>query len=76
MWRTGQLARMAGVTERTLRHHDKTGLLTPAAIAGSVLRRGNRAAPDLSFPSGRFRASPATPRTGRTRKVPREGPRP
>ncbi|MFF3442214.1 helix-turn-helix domain-containing protein [Streptosporangium sp. NPDC002721] len=31
MWRIGQLARMAGVSERTLRHYDRTGLLAPAA---------------------------------------------
>ncbi|MGN9845661.1 MerR family transcriptional regulator [Nonomuraea sp. H19] len=32
MWRIGQLARMAGVSERTLRHYDKIGLLFPAAV--------------------------------------------
>lgn len=32
MWRIGQLARMAGVTERTLRHYDRIGLLRPAAV--------------------------------------------
>ncbi|MFC4112774.1 MerR family transcriptional regulator [Nonomuraea zeae] len=32
MWRIGQLARMAGVSERTLRHYDKIGLLRPAAV--------------------------------------------
>ncbi|MDP4500776.1 MerR family transcriptional regulator [Nonomuraea sp. G32] len=32
MWRIGQLARMVGVSERTLRHYDKIGLLTPAAV--------------------------------------------
>ncbi|GAB3842311.1 helix-turn-helix domain-containing protein [Dactylosporangium cerinum] len=32
MWRIGELARMAGVTERTLRHYDKIGLLTPTAV--------------------------------------------
>ncbi|MGP4099777.1 MerR family transcriptional regulator [Nonomuraea sp. KM90] len=31
MWRIGQLARMVGITERTLRHYDKIGLLMPAA---------------------------------------------
>ncbi|MEV4074722.1 MerR family DNA-binding transcriptional regulator [Nonomuraea fuscirosea] len=25
MWRIGQLARMVGVSERTLRHYDKIG---------------------------------------------------
>ncbi|MGP3963346.1 MerR family transcriptional regulator [Nonomuraea sp. 3N208] len=32
MWRIGQLARMVGVSERTLRHYDKIGLLVPAAV--------------------------------------------
>ena len=32
MWRIGQMARMAGVSDRTLRHYDKIGLLTPAAV--------------------------------------------
>lgn len=32
MWRIGQLARMVGVSERTLRHYDKIGLLTPATV--------------------------------------------
>ncbi|WP_428966223.1 MerR family transcriptional regulator [Micromonospora fluostatini] len=32
MWRIGELARMAGVTERTLRHYDKIGLLAPAMV--------------------------------------------
>lgn len=32
MWRIGQLARMAGVSDRTLRHYDKIGLLPPAAV--------------------------------------------
>lgn len=32
MWRIGQLARMAGVSDRALRHYDKIGLLTPAAV--------------------------------------------
>ncbi|GAA1013962.1 hypothetical protein Aple_081950 [Acrocarpospora pleiomorpha] len=32
MWRIGQLARMAGVSQRTLRHYDKIGLLVPAAV--------------------------------------------
>ncbi|WBB99013.1 MerR family transcriptional regulator [Solwaraspora sp. WMMA2080] len=30
MWRIGELARMVGVSERTLRHYDKVGLLPPA----------------------------------------------
>jgi hypothetical protein len=32
MWRIGQMARMVGVSERTLRHYDKIGLLSPAAV--------------------------------------------
>lgn len=32
MWRIGQLARMAGVSERTLRYYDRIGLLSPAAV--------------------------------------------
>jgi DNA-binding transcriptional MerR regulator len=32
MWRIGRLARMAGVSERTLRHYDRIGLLRPAAV--------------------------------------------
>ncbi|WP_432993136.1 MerR family transcriptional regulator [Dactylosporangium sp. CA-233914] len=32
MWRIGDLARMVGVSERTLRHYDKIGLLAPAAV--------------------------------------------
>ena len=32
MWRIGQLARMAGVSDRTLRHYDRVGLLRPAAV--------------------------------------------
>ncbi|WP_440068002.1 MerR family transcriptional regulator [Streptosporangium sp. OZ121] len=31
MWRIGQLARMTGVSERTLRHYHRIGLLMPAA---------------------------------------------
>ncbi|MFV2012749.1 MULTISPECIES: MerR family transcriptional regulator [unclassified Micromonospora] len=30
VWRIGELARMVGVSERTLRHYDKVGLLPPA----------------------------------------------
>ncbi|MGA5763415.1 MerR family transcriptional regulator [Nonomuraea bangladeshensis] len=36
MWRIGQLARMVGVSERTLRHYDKIGLLPPAAVDRST----------------------------------------
>lgn len=32
MWRIGHLARMVGVSERTLRHYDKIGLLVPATV--------------------------------------------
>src|SRR5687767_10860868 len=32
MWRIGQLARMVGVSDRTLRHYDRIGLLRPAAV--------------------------------------------
>lgn len=32
MWRIGQLARMAGVSDRTLRYYDRIGLLTPASV--------------------------------------------
>lgn len=32
MWRIGQLARMAGVSDHTLRHYDRVGLLAPAAV--------------------------------------------
>ncbi|MEU6150190.1 MerR family transcriptional regulator [Actinosynnema sp. NPDC047251] len=32
MWRIGQLAGLAGTTERTLRHYDRIGLLTPASV--------------------------------------------
>jgi DNA-binding transcriptional MerR regulator len=32
MWRIGRLARMSGVSDRTLRHYDKIGLLRPAAV--------------------------------------------
>ncbi|GAA3704331.1 hypothetical protein GCM10022224_082380 [Nonomuraea antimicrobica] len=36
MWRIGQLARMVGITERTLRHYDKIGLLVPAKTEGAT----------------------------------------
>ncbi|MER5622895.1 MerR family transcriptional regulator [Streptosporangium sp. NPDC002544] len=36
MWRIGQLAHMVGVSERTLRHYDKIGLLAPAAVDRST----------------------------------------
>ena len=36
MWRIGQLARMSGVSDRTLRHYDKIGLLRPAAVDGAT----------------------------------------
>jgi DNA-binding transcriptional MerR regulator len=34
VWRIGQLARMAGVSDHTLRHYDRIGLLTPASVDG------------------------------------------
>lgn len=36
MWRIGQVARMAGISERTLRHYEKLGLITPAAVHGTT----------------------------------------
>lgn len=36
MWRIGQLSRMAGVSDRTLRHYDQIGLLSPAAVDGAT----------------------------------------
>ncbi|GAA1680085.1 hypothetical protein GCM10009830_28900 [Glycomyces endophyticus] len=33
MWRIGRLARMTGVSERTLRYYDRIGLLPPAAVS-------------------------------------------
>ncbi|GAA2264534.1 hypothetical protein GCM10009853_017360 [Glycomyces scopariae] len=33
MWRIGALARMTGVSERTLRYYDRIGLLPPAAVS-------------------------------------------
>jgi DNA-binding transcriptional MerR regulator len=36
MWRIGQVARMAGVSARTLRHYDRIGLLVPAVVAGAT----------------------------------------
>jgi len=37
-WSTAQLARMSGVTSRTLRHYDEIGLLPPARVGGNGLR--------------------------------------
>ncbi|HWH00608.1 MAG TPA: TipAS antibiotic-recognition domain-containing protein [Pilimelia sp.] len=37
-WSTAQVARMSGVTSRTLRHYDAIGLLRPARVAGTGLR--------------------------------------
>jgi DNA-binding transcriptional MerR regulator len=37
-WSTAQVARMSGVTSRTLRHYDQIGLLSPASIGGSGYR--------------------------------------
>ncbi len=39
MWRIGELSRMAGVSEHTLRHYDKVGLLSPAAVDRSTRYR-------------------------------------
>ena len=36
MWRIGELARMVGVSERSLRHYDKIGLLVPATVDGAT----------------------------------------
>lgn len=36
MWRIGTLAQMTGVSDRTLRHYDRIGLLTPAAVDRST----------------------------------------
>ena len=37
-WPTGELARRAGISTRTLRHYDQIGLLTPTRTSGSGLR--------------------------------------
>jgi len=37
-WPTGELARRAGISPRTLRHYDQIGLLTPTRTSGSGLR--------------------------------------
>ncbi|MGH3738795.1 MAG: MerR family transcriptional regulator [Micromonosporaceae bacterium] len=37
-WSTAQVARMSGVTSRTLRHYDEIGLLPPARIGGNGYR--------------------------------------
>lgn len=39
MWRIGQLARMVGVSDRTLRHYDAIGLLDPATVDASTSYR-------------------------------------
>lgn len=39
MWRIGQLARLAGVSERTLRLYDQIGLLPPAAVDAATAYR-------------------------------------
>jgi MerR family transcriptional regulator, thiopeptide resistance regulator len=37
-WSTAQVARMSGVTSRTLRHYDDIGLLQPAKVGGNGYR--------------------------------------
>ncbi|GES02055.1 MerR family transcriptional regulator [Acrocarpospora corrugata] len=37
-WSIAQVARMSGVTSRTLRHYDEIGLLTPAWVGGNGYR--------------------------------------
>jgi DNA-binding transcriptional MerR regulator len=37
-WSTAQVARLSGVTSRTLRHYDRIGLLRPATVGGNGLR--------------------------------------
>jgi DNA-binding transcriptional MerR regulator len=37
-WSTGEVARMSGVTSRTLRHYDRIGLLTPAGSGANGYR--------------------------------------
>jgi DNA-binding transcriptional MerR regulator len=37
-WSTAQVARMSGVTSRTLRHYDDIGLLRPATVGGNGYR--------------------------------------
>ncbi|MFE1232927.1 MerR family transcriptional regulator [Streptomyces sp. NPDC059442] len=37
-WPIAEVARMSGVTARTLRHYDETGLLPPARVAGNGRR--------------------------------------
>ncbi|MFC0527194.1 MerR family transcriptional regulator [Phytohabitans kaempferiae] len=39
MWRIGELAWMVGVSERTLRHYDKIGLLVPATVDSATRYR-------------------------------------
>jgi MerR family transcriptional regulator, thiopeptide resistance regulator len=38
-WSIAQVARMSGVTSRTLRHYDQIGLLSPASVGGNGYRR-------------------------------------
>lgn len=37
-WSTAEVARISGVTSRTLRHYDAVGLLPPARIGAGGLR--------------------------------------
>ena len=42
-WSTAEVARMSGISSRTLRHYDHVGLLTPADTGAGGLRRYGRA---------------------------------
>jgi DNA-binding transcriptional MerR regulator len=41
-WSIAELARISGVTSRTLRHYDAVGLLPPAWVAGNGWRHYER----------------------------------
>lgn len=43
MWTIGEVARLAGVTSRTLRHYDAIGLLVPVGVDAGGRRRYGRA---------------------------------
>src|SRR5690242_18343147 len=42
-WSIAEVARMSGITARTLRHYDAIGLLPPAGVSASGWRRYGRA---------------------------------
>jgi MerR family transcriptional regulator, thiopeptide resistance regulator len=42
LWSTAEVARLAGISSRTLRHYDHVGLLTPAETGPGGLRRYGR----------------------------------